>query len=358
MLRIFSQYGRDGASSRVRVYQWLERCGVEHRLHAYARTGSVGHRTLLHHPLAAGRGELHARFATVGPSDTVLVHRAATPFGQGTVEGRLLGSAGLGVYDFDDALQWEPPRRGLPYRFFPRPEATLRAVQAADRVIAGNPTLAEWAAAHAADVRLVPSCVEPSLYVRKHDYGLADPPVIGWVGSPSTFRYLGSVAAALLEVNRRTGAVLEVIGAPAATAGPLETIIRRITWTGSAVHNRAAGWDLGVMPLTDGLYERGKCGYKLLEYGAAGLPVVGSPVGVNREILGRMAAPAPTDVDDWVEALTGLLDGPASARAEAGARARRVVEEQYSYAVWEGEWRAALGLAAAGRPARQPVMVR
>ena len=95
------------------------------------------------------------------------------------------------------------------------------------------------------------------------------------------------------------------------------------------------------MPLRDGVYERAKCGYKLLQYAAAGVPAVGSPVGVNRQLLASMDAPSPSTNDEWVDALCAVLDAPGQRRS-AMAAAGRQVARQYSYDHWEPAWRNAV----------------
>jgi glycosyltransferase involved in cell wall biosynthesis len=357
VLQVFTQYGRAGASSRVRVYQWLERVAADHHMHPYAGTSTVSAEVLGRHPARTLRGELAARRAHHRSSDPVLIHRAATPMGRGGVEAHLLRHGRPGVFDFDDALQWEAAGAGLARQMFPRAVAAVRSVAAADRVIAGNATLADWASAHNPDVRLIPSCIEPGYYVRKRDFSVNDPPVIGWIGSVSTERYLETIAGPLLEVHRRTGAVVVIVGAPVDRPGPLEEIVRRVPWTEAVVHNQAASWDVGIMPLADGLYERGKCGYKLLQYAAAGLPVLGSPVGVNREILAAMGAGAPASDAEWVDALVHVLGSSAASRAALGGRALGVVEHAYSYEAWQDRWVDAVGLDGP-RPNGQPLRRR
>ena len=342
MLDVFAPYGRQGASSRVRVHQWLERIPVRHTLHNYAGAANAGARALLTHPLATGAGELRARRSR--PQGTVLVHRVATPFSRGEVEAALLRHAGLGVYDFDDALQWEPSLGRVGRRVFPNQPRVITSVRAADRVIVGNATLADWASTVAQDVRVIPSCVEPALYRRKHDYVVGDPPRIGWIGSVSTEPNLDAIAPALLAVHARTGAELVIVGAQGDHDGPLAAMTRRVRWTEAAAHNLPADWDVGIMPLSDRLYNRGKCGYKLLEYGAAALPVVGSPVGANAAILARIGAPTPTTNDEWADALVATLTAHADERAAHGARAREVVEQEFSYWAWERQWADALAL--------------
>ena len=97
-------------------------------------------------------------------------------------------------------------------------------------------------------------------------------------------------------------------------------------------------------PTPDEAYERGKSGYKLLQYAASGLPVLASPVGVNAEIQAKLGMPAPREPGEWAEAIVVELARTAGERAELGRRARDVVEREYSFDAWLGRWRAAVGL--------------
>jgi len=135
-----------------------------------------------------------------------------------------------------------------------------------------------------------------------------------------------------------------IVGSGCEREGPLAAITRRVRWTEGTTHNSAADWDVGVMPLHDRLYDRGKCGYKLLEYSAAGLPSVASPVGVNADILARLGAPAPTTMAEWVDALIRTIEAPSDTRFGWGRRARHVVERDFSYTAWERSWLDAVGI--------------
>src|SRR5207249_2245520 len=101
--------------------------------------------------------------------------------------------------------------------------------------------------------------------------------------------------------------------------------------------------DVGLMPLADDPYSRGKCGYKLLQYAAAGVPAIGSPVGTNATILAALGLPAATTQREWVDAVLATLDAPAADRARLGRRVRDRVAESYSYDAWLGRWQQAVG---------------
>jgi glycosyltransferase involved in cell wall biosynthesis len=99
-----------------------------------------------------------------------------------------------------------------------------------------------------------------------------------------------------------------------------------------------------VAPVPDAPYERGKCGYKLLQYGAAGVPVVASPVGVNRAILRAFGMPAVEAGGDWAGPMLDLLERPAWERGALGRAARATTLRDYSFDAWLPRWRAALGI--------------
>jgi glycosyltransferase involved in cell wall biosynthesis len=219
--------------------------------------------------------------------------------------------------------------------------AVLRRV---DRVVAGNVTLANWAADHHSDVVVIPSCVDPAAYDTKTDYTVRGSPRIGWIGSWSTERDLLAIAPVLRGLHERRGARLVLVGSPTGRLDGLEDMVERIPWSPTAQRTLLAGFDVGVMPLRDSPYARGKCGYKLLQYLAAGVPSVASPVGVNTEILHRAGMPAPVDGDEWTDALTAVLDAPVAQRAALGARGRQAVTDHYSFSAWRDRWRAAVFL--------------
>ncbi len=337
-LHVFMPYGREGPSARVRVYAWLRRLHLEAKVHPYLGMATAGADSLLRRPMATLRAEAGLWRAGRRRGVRVLVHREVSPLSNGEVEVRIMEGARFSVYDLDDALQWDWADEGGFRRLIPKAKKTITCVRQADRVIAANDVLAEWASAWARDVVIIPSCVDPAAYPAKETYELSDPPRLGWIGTPATEQYLRRIEGPLLEVHRRTGARLELVSRDRGSLNSLEAITDRVDWSEEAGPAALARWDVGLMPLAPGLLERGKSGYKLLQYGAVGLPAVGSPVGVNTEILGQMEAPAPRSNSEWVDALVDLLESPAQRRRELGLRGRRLVTERYSYDAWAPRW--------------------
>jgi glycosyltransferase involved in cell wall biosynthesis len=344
VIHAVTPYGRNGPSSRVRVFEWLDRISEPYILSSYISHRNASPTYLLRHPAAIVAAERRLRRMAAAHPQQLLLHKEASPLSRGRVEQQLLWRSEFAVYDFDDALQWDTGEGGLYRRWAPKAPKARMAVQHADRVIAGSPILADWASHHNRDVVLVPSCVAPDSYRRKDDYQVGDPPVIGWIGSPSQEPQLQLISPALHEVHRRTGARLMLIGTAQQRLRELEHLIDRVVWSEAIQHERLADFDVAVFPLFDDPYSRGKCGYKLLQYGAVGIPAVASPVGVNEQILRELGMPAAVDNDDWVEAVLGLLTAAGDERAVVGNRAREVTERRYSYDAWLAQWRRAVGL--------------
>jgi glycosyltransferase involved in cell wall biosynthesis len=270
------------------------------------------------------------------------LQREASPFSRGALEERLLKSAALGVYDFDDALQWD--ERGVLIEVLRnRHRKTIRCISAADRVIAGNEVLADFASSFSKDVVIIPSCVNQRRYTNKASFELHDPPLLGWIGTPGGEKYVLGIATALMEMNRRTGARLQVVSGRKSSLGALEGIVDRFTWTEAISERIMSTWDVGIMPIEDRPFERGKCGYKLLQYAASGLPAIASPVGVNEAICQNLGFLPASSQSDWVEAFMTVVDAPNKVREEIGRKAHDGVVRMFSFDAWKDQWLVAVG---------------
>jgi glycosyltransferase involved in cell wall biosynthesis len=200
-------------------------------------------------------------------------------------------------------------------------------------VTAGNAYLADRAhRAGAGRVEIVPTVVDLEAYnLAPRSEGAI--PVVGWIGTPQTWAELARPIHAVLQpVLKAQRATFRAVGA---ALTPQESDLLDIRpWSEATEVSAIQAMDIGVMPLPDTPWARGKCGYKLIQYMACGLPVVASPVGVNAEIVehGVNGFLARTEAD-WREAIETLLKDP-DLRARMGAAGRRKVEERYSLQVW------------------------
>ncbi len=240
----------------------------------------------------------------------------------------------LDAYDFDDALflgSAAEVNRGFQWA---KQEArrAITCVRRARVVTAGNSFLAAQARPYARRVEVLPSCVDPEKQpVRVH--AESEVVTIGWIGSHTTSAYLKPILPALARLNQtRLRARLVVVGAH---VPPADWIEER-PWSMDRQADDLAGFDIGIMPLPDTEWAKGKCGYKLLQYFAAGVPAVASPVGVSRDLVSDGRGILASTGDEWLTALEELV-GSARERAERGAGARRFVEREFSYTRWAPE---------------------
>jgi glycosyltransferase involved in cell wall biosynthesis len=341
-------YGRGAGSSRVRVFSWVDRMEDPPAVHDYVGANRASPLLLARRPRDVLRAERDLRRLVSGGPDWLMLHREASPLSRGQLEIALAASAGFSVYDFDDALHDDVGQGPLWRRLAPKAPKAEAAVRAVDRVVAGNEVLADWASSMAREVVVVPSCVDVPRYRPKSDYTLADPPRLVWIGSRDNESVLGTIAPALLELHRTTGARLTVIGDAAAEVRGLAHLVDRVAWCETTQHEALADADLGIMPLVNDAYSRGKCGYKLLQYAAAALPAVANPVGTNATILETLGLPAATTTEEWFDTLSTLIASSAVDRARLGSAARDNVTRAYSFDAWMGRWLAAVGLPAGG----------
>jgi glycosyltransferase involved in cell wall biosynthesis len=311
--------GRDIPSTRFRLgqhVQALSDCGLDtHFLHsqsgAYPPQGAARRPMWLASSLVDGYRR--ARYANSFDLRILQRELISTLY---TVEGVLKAPF---LFDVDDAIF-------LSSRF----RAADRVARQASLTICGNDFLADHFSAFGA-VQVLPTAVDTARF--KPAVGLpSGPPVIGWSGSSGGFHYLYSIELALARVLEANPAAMLMIIAdrrPQFTVVPAERVVFK-QWSPATEVQDLLQFTVGIMPLIDGIWERGKCSFKMLTYMSAGIPVVVSPVGMNIEVLAKgrcgYAAQSP---DDWVGALeTALADGAAS--KAMGVCGRQIVEQFYS----------------------------
>jgi glycosyltransferase involved in cell wall biosynthesis len=254
------------------------------------------------------------------------------------------------LYDIDDAIflrdSYAP--RGLhdPGRL----HRFAGLVGAADAVIAGNAFLAEqarrWTAAER--VHVIPTCVDPECYPLAEPVEGGDAVELVWVGSSSTLKGLETAAPLLEEIGRSVpGLRLKLICDRFLTLGALP--VRPCVWSEATEPAEIAAADIGISWLPDDLWSQGKCGLKVLQYMAAGLPVIANPVGVQVEMVrhGETGFLATTK-EEWVEAVRRLAVDP-GLRRRMGCAGRRLVESRYSLAACAPRWQRLLDDLAKGR---------
>jgi glycosyltransferase involved in cell wall biosynthesis len=256
--------------------------------------------------------------------DVIWVHSELFPYLPGFLES-LVGITGRPVvYDCDDAvfhMYDAHPNPAIRWLLGSKLQPLLRTATVA---LCGNAYLESYAARYCRRTLIVPTVVDTEAYVPVPRHGDAAP-VVGWIGSPSTWRYVEPLLPAILAPIAAAGGRFRAVGAGPRARGIAG--VEALDWSEDTEIAEVQSFDIGIMPIPDDKWARGKCGYKLIQYMACGLPVIASPVGVNTEIVeeGRNGYFA-TSAAEWQEALKGLL-ADANLRSELGRNGRaRVVE--------------------------------
>ncbi len=246
------------------------------------------------------------------------------------------------VFDFDDSI-WllDTSPENKKFEFLKDPDKTKNNISHAHVVIAGNAFLADYAKRFNPEVVIIPTTIDtdfhkPTLTSSASVNGpVTIPPsdkkiVIGWSGSISTIKHFEMAVPVLKKIQERYPGKTEihVIGQGSYSHPELEVISKN--WSAATEVENLQAFDIGIMPLPDDEWVKGKCGLKGLSYMACGVATVMSPVGVNTDIIqahtnGLLAS---TD-DEWFDALSYLIENPAI-RERLGAAGRQTVVEKYS----------------------------
>lgn len=229
------------------------------------------------------------------------------------------------IFDMDDAvmfheLEHHKPLTGKNFIKF------IRTIDHCRAVVAGNSTLAKFAEANCNLVKVLPTPIDLSRYQVKKYGDISEKIIIGWIGVAGSLHYLHQLAPVLQELASEFHSLELKIISNDFIEIPGVKIIKQI-WKLEEESEQLQTLDIGIMPLTDTLWARGKCGYKILQYFAAGVPAVASPVGINNEFIRHhqngMLASTPSE---WKIAIRSLLLDPAL-RKSIGLAGRQEVEK-------------------------------
>ncbi|MFH1942602.1 MAG: glycosyltransferase family 4 protein [bacterium] len=314
-----------GPSSRYRVYQLLpdlQEHGIESKISPALDAATYtdiylrgsGSRSAA---FRATRRQRKADLQRLDEFDTVFVQKGVFPGLYSGFERRIAARKPL-VFDLDDAI-WLPREGGNSLlRWLHNERKVQEVMHCAAAVIAGNAFLADYARQFNCNVTIVPSSIDTAKYPPA-----ADSDVVGWIGSRTTLHYLKVLAPMFAELKITPRVIASDDSTNLGFAADFQQ------WTLEGELNELAGIGIGIAPLPDNAWERGKCGVKLLQYMAAGIPVVASPVGVHKEIVkhgvnGFLAE----HLKDWRNYLRELLNDPAL-RHRLGTAGRETVLKRY-----------------------------
>jgi len=212
------------------------------------------------------------------------------------------------IYDLDDAIMYKDkfPERDSRVRF----RRFARSAKLADMVVAGNSYLAEHASRFNRNVVILPTGLDIDTYKIETDIQNDGKVCLVWIGSRSTLKYLADIKPALEQIGSRfSNVTLRIVCDDFFDLKNME--VEKIQWSMERQAIDLATSHIGLAPLPDNRFTRGKCGFKILQYQAAGLPVVASPVGVNSEYVRQnVTAFLATDNREWIEKITRLIENP------------------------------------------------
>lgn len=325
-------------SQRFRIEQWfpeLKAAGVELEVAAlltqdeqrtlYGKGGAARKGIMLTGALLRRLGQLRGSRRY----DAIWLHRAAFPVGPPFLERWLARSGTPVILEFDDAIYLtHTSAANERWRAFKCASKTAELCGLSRHVVVGNEYLAEYARRFNANVSIIPTTIDVDAYQPRAEYADNDPVVIGWSGSGTTAAHLRTLDRVLQRVAAQTNVRVHVMGVDDYSLEGVDT--RAVRWSPAVELPELRQFDIGVMPLPDEEWARGKCALKALQYMALGIPTVTAPVGVNGKIIqdGRNGLLASTE-DEWVERLVALVQD-VQMRERIGRAGRETVVREYS----------------------------
>ena len=335
---LFSRYGPLGASSRQRSYQFLAYL-KQHGIHVTV-SPLFGNRYLKRRYekkstlaiIAWSYANRFFRIASAKGYDLVWIEKELLPWLPSYAENYLIKKNVRYVVDYDDAIFHKYDKHRYKWIRQALGHKIDRIMRNAHLVITGNRYLAERAKkAGAKRVKIIPTVVDLKRYPK---YKKKKEPhfTIGWVGSPTTAIYLKELERVLTIFCGRYASKIVVIGSGEKIFNQ-ELPVKYIPWTEENEAAMIAGFDVGIMPLPDNAWVKGKCGYKLIQYMASGCPVIASrvnaPLGIVKEGVNGYLVDSP---QHWLEKLEIILLNPELAK-ELGKNGRQLVAEKFNLRV-------------------------
>jgi glycosyltransferase involved in cell wall biosynthesis len=338
MMRVLflTKYDAQAASARLRLIQYfpmLEKEGITCELsplfdrnylsHKFSK-GNVSAGKALQSFLKRTNAVLRA-----GSSKVVVVQIELFPFLPDFFESSLRLRHIPYVYDYDDAFFHSYDSHSSPAVRLLLKNKIRNIISGAHFVLAGSPYLVDYARVTNRNVDWAPTCVDISRFTTKNwAHSLDRPFTIGWIGAPSSSHYAAEAIPAIRELARHIPLRLVYVGSgPVQYEGCTPEIHE---WSEATEVEEMLQFDVGIMPLPDEPWTRGKCSFKLIQYMACGLPVVASAVGMNRNIVdtGKNGFLA-SSTEQWIRALETLAKDVAL-RKQMGANGRDLVEREFT----------------------------
>ena len=263
--------------------------------------------------------------------DIVFVQREAFMTGSTFFEKRFARSKAKLIYDFDDSV-WlmDTSNANKKWEWMKSTKKTGEIISISNLVLAGNQFLFDYAKKFNQNVKIIPTTIDTTIFKRKQEYKNNEKICIGWSGSITTIKHFEEASAILKKIKAKYGdkVYFKVMGDD--TYENKELNIKGIPWTSATEIDIISSFDIGIMPLPNDQWVKGKCGLKGLSYMSLEVPTIVSAVGVNTEIItdGVNGFLAVTE-EDWINRISLLMES-FELRKKLGMSGRKTVLESYS----------------------------
>ena len=228
------------------------------------------------------------------------------------------------IFDFDDSIFRTPERENL----F-REIKVRKIIKLSKYVIVGNKFLKEWVN-NDKKTFIIPTVIDTKRFRPKSDYSTSGKTIVGWTGTSSNFIYLQEIRSVLQKLSERQDVEIRVISNERKISGLENIPINYVLWKEATEVKDLQQFDIGIMPLLNNTWTKGKCGFKLIQYMAIGIPFVCSPVGANLGIVNEgVNGFFAKNEKEWLEHLTYLIEHPEK-RLSMGLEARKKAVREYS----------------------------
>jgi glycosyltransferase involved in cell wall biosynthesis len=280
-------------------------------------------------------------------ADVVVIQRELFPVGPPFFETILWCINPKIIYDFDDVIDINPPYIKKCFCSFYKKSKFRKIIALSRHLLPSTQNLAARCSGYGVPITVIPTPVDIEKFEGVEQVQDHFSPAIGWVGTGGNQYYLQALVPVLRTVQERYRCAIVVVSEYGFVADGID--VTNFRWSLPEEASIMARFQIGIMPLENTEYSQGKAGYKILQYWAAGLPVIASPVGFNTTLIehGKDGFLAETE-EEWVYFLSLLLEDPAL-RIKLGNAGRRKVKEKFSPMVLAGSFLEALGGVASGR---------
>jgi glycosyltransferase involved in cell wall biosynthesis len=330
---ILSRYDTLGASSRVRIYQYLPFLINDFD---FVISSFFSNDMLQNLYMGNNRNyfSLFVRYVkrifvllNLSSYDIIWIEKEVFPYLPGFMDTFLLPKNKRIILDYDDAIFHNYDKKNNFLLRFLFNNKLKNIISCSSDIFVGNSYLRNYVGRWNNNVSFLFSVVDENKYlpIKSNSSSIF---TIGWIGSPSTSKYLNDIIPFLNILSSEYKIRLITIGTKENFNSSFEVL--QYSWSLETEVELINMFDVGIMPLLDDVWERGKCGFKLIQYMACGIPVIASPVGINSEIVSSDVGFLAISEKDWVQSFAKLISSD-SLRTQMGIKARQRIENSFSF---------------------------